>query len=311
MYDTIYFKLDLGDCGNEDFLRVAAKYLDPETILDAKGMYGEFISGGLGGLRFTATKTQIKLKEGSLCKWYLGDNYQTMERGDVKRAFESLGDSLHLPVHKAQIKRLDIGTNLIMKYPMSVYVGKLGELPYASRLVQPHSLYYEGVNETLCIYDKNSLVQKALIPELYKHRNVLRYEQRYLKRLPQQLGVPNVIGEMLYEEAFYIKLVERWLYRYNCISKINDLKLNFSAMKGVKGLRQIGLLALVNEIGGELKMFEQIKEAQQRGEIDKKQAMDMRNAIKEALKIDGNMVVKNDAMTELTRKVVEAAKYYR
>ena len=67
MYDTIYFKLDLGDCGNEDFLRVAARYLDPETILDAKGMYGEFISGGLGGLRFTATKTQIKLKEGSLC----------------------------------------------------------------------------------------------------------------------------------------------------------------------------------------------------------------------------------------------------
>ncbi|MBR5183877.1 MAG: hypothetical protein IKW15_05340 [Bacteroidales bacterium] len=82
-------------------------------------------------------------------------------------------------------------------------------------------------------------------------------------------------------------------------------------MKGVKELKQMGLRCLITEVGGQTEMLSLIKEAQQRGEIDRKQALDMKKAILEAVSLEEGIVVPNDAITELTKKIREATKYYR
>ena len=85
----------------------------------------------------------VNLKDGSLCKYYLGDNFQTLGRGDTKQAIEMLSDTLHLPLHKATVTRIDIAQNYIVKHPTSVYFNHLGNCMFNERLVQPDGLYYK------------------------------------------------------------------------------------------------------------------------------------------------------------------------
>lgn len=66
--------------------------------------------------------------------------------------------------------------------------------------------------------------------------------------------------------------------------KKNDVSLNFQAMRTKKQLYKMGVLSLTKQAGGQLKMIEQINEAQKRGELSKKQAFDLRKAINEASK---------------------------
>lgn len=71
------------------------------------------ITGSLNGLKITLNRYQMKIKDGSLCKWHLGNNFQTMGRGDTQRAIERLSDALHVQMSKATVTRLDIAQNFI------------------------------------------------------------------------------------------------------------------------------------------------------------------------------------------------------
>ena len=154
-------------------------------------------------------------------------------------------------------------------------------------------------------------MEQELIPELYEGRNVLRYEQRYTNRIASQFKVGEVTGAMLYDEVFYVGLLNRWKEAYKSIQKINDVSLNFQAMKTKQQLYKMGVLSLIEQAGGQLQMIEQINEAQKRGELSKKQAFDLRQAINEACKTRHGLTVPNEAIKELDKKVNEAVKYYR
>ena len=167
--------------------------------------------------------------------------------------------------------------------------------------------------ERLCFYDKNreQKTKGEEIPELYKERNVLRYEQRYIKRLPVAFGVENVTGALLYDEAFYISLLERWRDKYKAINKINDITLNFQAMTNRQQLYKMGVLSMVERVGGEVAMIEQINDAQKRGDLTRKQAFDLRKTIKEVCKVGGDLTVPSEEIKELDKKILEAVRYYR
>lgn len=271
------------------------------------------ITGSLKGLKISLNRYQMKIKDGSLCKWHLGDNFQTLGRGDTQRAIESLSDALHIPMNKATVTRLDIAQNFITRYPPEVYLSHLGILKYATRLQEPNGIYYSQTGGRLCFYDKNREQRnnKEPIPELYEGRNVLRYEQRYTNRIASQLKVGEITGAMLYNDAFYIALLKRWKDTYKAIQKINDISLNIQAMRTKQQLYKMGVLSLIEQAGGQLQMIEQINEAQKRGELSKKQAFDLRQAVNEACKIKEGLTIPNEAIQELDKKVSEAVKFYR
>ena len=294
-----------------DFLAEIPCFLENVGVHDYNGE--AVITGSLNGLKISLNRYQMKIKDGSLCKWYLGDNYQTMGRGDTQRAIEKLSDTLHVPMSKATVTRLDIAQNFITRHPPEVYLNHLGILKYATRLQEPTGVYYSQTGGRLCFYDKNreQKSRREPIPELYEGRNVLRYEQRYTKRIASQFKVSEVTGAMLYDEAFYIGLLNRWEGAYMAIPKINDVSLNFQAMKNTRQLYKMGVLSLIEQVGGQLQMIEQINEAQKRGELSKKQAFDLRKTINEACRIKDDLTVPNEAIKELDKKVSEAVKYYR
>ena len=110
---------------------------------------------------------------------------------------------------------------------------------------------------------------------------------------------------------FYIKIINRWRDNYKAINKINDISLNFQAMKTKQQLYKMGVLSLIEKEGGQNKMIEQINNAQKRGELTKKQAFDLRAAINDACKIEEGFTMQNEAIKELDEKVKTAVRYYR
>lgn len=311
MFDTINFKITQDEAGGVDFLAEIPCFLDDVGEHYYDGM--TFISGSLNGLKVTASSHQVKVKDGSLCRFALGNNFKAMGRRDTQRAIEQLSDTLHLPMNKATVTRLDLAQNFILKYPTEVYLNHLGILRYATRLQEPNGLYYSLNGGRLCFYDKNKeqANSREHIPDLYKGRNVLRYEQRYTKRIASKLGVQEVTGGLLYDEAFYMTLLDRWRDTYQAIQKINDVTLNFEVMNTKQQLYKMGLLSLVERAGGQLEMITQINEAKKRGDLSKKQAFDLRAAVNEACKIKEGLTATNEAIQELDKKVIEAVRFYR
>lgn len=312
MYDTINFKLAAYDVGDVDFLEETTQYFEISGCHEfADGQ--ESVSGRLGGLKVIATRRCIKVKDGSLCKYALGDNYQTLGRRDVQMAIERLGDELHLPMGRATITRMDIAQNFIVRHPTDVYLARLGELANAHRLQEPHGLYYSLNGGRLAFYDKNQeqRAAHAAIPAMYDGRNVLRYEQRYTERIAKQMRRDEVVASMLYDEGFYVEVVNRWRDRYRAIKKINEITLNFQAMKTKQEMYRLGVLSLVEQAGGQLQMLEQIADAQRRGELTKKQAYDLRAAVNVACQTRAAISVPSEVIVELDKKIDEAVKYYR
>lgn len=311
MYDTVNFKITTTDVEGVDFLQETPCFLENVAFHDYSG--DVVVTGSLNGLKVSANRYQVKVKDGSLCKWYLGDNFQSLGRGDVKRAIEKLSDTLHLPMDKAIITRLDVAQNIITKHPIAVYLNHLGALRYAVRLQEPGGLYYSRQAQRLCFYDKNreQRAKGEQIPELYKERNVLRYEQRYTKRLPTQFKKEVITGALLYDEAFYMDVLDRWKDTYKDIKKINDIILNFQAMTSKQQFYKMGVLSMIEKIGGEVEMYNQIADAQKRGDLTAKQAYDLRQAVKDACKTREGLTIKSEAITELDKKVMEAVRFYR
>lgn len=309
-YDTINFRLLQSDVGGCNFLEETPCYLSnvSEHFYNDGGVA---LIGDVGGYKVTINNNQIKVKDCSLTKWYLGDNFKELNRRDTQQAIEKLSDLLHLPIEKASVTRLDFAINIITKYPVDVYMSHLGSLNHYNRLEEPAGIYYTQNNERFICYDKIKEQKKAgaTIPEIYRNRNVLRLEQRCLKRVADRLKKESVIGSMLYDVEFFNMLLHRLGDTYKSISKINDFTMNIEAMKTKKDLYKLGVLALIQQVGGLTKAIEQVNEAQKTGGITKKQALDLRNAIREAGNLKENIVIPNEAITELDEKLKRAIKF--
>ena len=317
MYDSVNFKLKNTEVSGIDFLDETPQYLD--TITGEHNFNGEaVITGKLDNFSITVNRGGINIKDGSLCKYYLGDNFKTLGRSETKRAIEQLSDTLHLPIEQAQVTRLDIAQNFIVKQTVQVYFNHFGELKHGGRSPvtrdgETEGIYYYQSRGLLVFYDKikEQQAKRQPIPELYQNRNVLRYEQRYKGRLSKSFNVERVTAQMLFDEAFYIKVIDLWKDSYFNIKKINDITLNFEAMKGKKDLYVMGLLSLIESQGGELSVITQINEAYKTGQLARRQADEMKLAVRESCKVKEGFTAPNDAILELDKKVKDAVKYYR
>ncbi len=312
MYDNIEFKL-LGDqAGNIDLLAEIPLLLKNTSNHEFNQGETVSITGYLENLKVNVTKNRVKVIESSLCKWYLKENFQTLTRGDTKRAIEKMSDMLHLPMQKADITRIDLAQNFIVKHETDVYYNHLGLLQYYSRLEQNKGLYYNNNTKLLVFYDKVAEYKyKHLpVPILYQNRNVLRYEMRFTRQLLKQFNTPQLIAEKLYNEQFYIDIINRWYEAYKNIHKIRNLNnIDFTMIKTKEQLKLQGVSLLILEQGGELEFLKKLDEAQKKGELTKKQKSDLKILIKDACESE-ILTCPSDVITELDKKIKEAVKYY-
>ncbi|MFN7913175.1 MAG: phage/plasmid replication protein [Bacteroidota bacterium] len=270
-----------------------------------------FFSGHFEGLKASVSNSGLSLK-GSLCKYYLNDNIKTLTRQDTQRAFEKLADTLHLPMSEAVISRIDLAQSFLVNYPAELYYPYLGESNYFKRLVQPSSLYYNNGLRVKLFYNKVAEAKKrrVLLPEIWQDKHVLRYELRYVSRLPQQFNINQVKAKTLFEERFYINLIERWKEEYDAIDKLNHSNINYNKMKKPKDFMNQMAAMYIKSIGQNevLKLVEQMK-ANNCFE-HKEYYSRLKRDIKKLSKID-EQSKNNELITELTKKIQQATQHYR
>jgi hypothetical protein len=309
MYDNLDFDLNKTAAPGIDFLNEIPQYLTKVTS-NGNTQFGEYFTGYLDSLKVKITENRVTVKDNSICKYYLGDNFKTLSKGDYKRAIEKISDSLHLPFNLANVTRIDAANNLIMQYEAGLYYPSLGELQYYKRLEQNNGLYYSNELRQLVFYGKvkEQKDKGQPIPELYQFRNVLRFEMRFKSRLREQFSRNEITAGLLYDEVFYRDLVKRWKNEYFNIQKINS---KYMSMKPTGSKKEfIENLALFSIIeAGQSQVLNTIKQWQETGEINKKQAFDLRSYIKEITQRPINEAG-NDLINELNRKVKEAARNY-
>jgi hypothetical protein len=310
MYDNIDLGLNKSDVKNIDFLSEVSTKL--ENISQHQFDNGNVSLTGLcDGLKVSVSEYSVKIKNQSLCKWYFGNNFETLSKSDVKNAIGKISDLLSLPISESNIYRIDLAQNFIMKFNPKIYLNHLGNLHHYNRLEQSKGLYFNNKQRQLVFYDKVSESQAKgfEVPNLYKDRAVLRYELRYKSRLPAQFKVPELKAKLLYEDNFYNAIVTRWYDEYQQINKIRETTIfDYSMIKTKKQLSHQAIIMYVSTRGGEIKVLTEIQEAQQKGLLTPKQAFDLRQQIKEACKSE-LLTVQSDLIAELDSKVKQAYKF--
>jgi len=265
MYDTHNLWESMESANNINLFADIPYYIENATQHnDKRGQ--PYINGNLQNYIVNIYQYGISLK-GSIAKYYYGDNFQILTRGDYQKAIEKLNDTLHLNFYNAKVNRFDIGVNLQMKYDCNAYYSLLGDLHHYKRLEQPTSVNYVNSLRQLILYNKiaEAKAKRFEIPEVYKNENVLRVEFRYLRQLPTQLKQPEITPKTLCNEQFYIQIVDKWINEYQKINKQNSVQIDFNVMKNAKDLDDLLRLWGLQYCGGELEFLKLIEQAKQQG----------------------------------------------
>lgn len=192
---------------------------------------------------------------GSLSKYLYPSNIYPLDRHSTAEAIEKLSDALHLDIGEANVTGLEFGTQFLMRKPVDEYLRKLGDMP---KLLRYHfevgTLYYKHRGKqqpkTFCFYDKkaDAAAKGVSIPNGFEGANLLKYEMRLNRRLPQQLGVAAVQASTLSESEFYRMLVKKWQTYYFSITKLNQVKTDvMSEIKTVSDAFNVLVARLISQ----------------------------------------------------------------
>ncbi len=234
MYDTIHLCLPLERAGNTDFLCEIPLYLSDYEPFENKKTGEKWINGHLGNFKININENRILFK-GSIAKYYLGNNIETLTRIQTQSAIEKMSDEIHLPMNDAKVTRIDFASNLIVDHPPQIYCNYLGECRHFVRSFHEKTLYYENHQRIKTFYDKIKEVKKKnkgeSISKEWLENKILRYELRFIKRLPSQFNRLEINVSSLYEEKFYVNLVDRLVEEYEKINKLRQVKFDSKKMK--------------------------------------------------------------------------------
>lgn len=308
MYDTIRLFLPKERVSETNLLTQTPLYLS--GITEHKQDERISISGQLRNCKVNISEQGISVK-GSIAKYFLNDNFQTLTRSDTQRAFQMMADEIHLPMEQAVVRRVDFAQNFITKYIPETYYNSLGDCQHYSRMTYQQSIAYQNSLRYKTFYNKISEGKSrgVPIPEIWKGANVLRYEMRYTKRLPSQFNMPEVTASVLWNEIFYMGMVERWVQEYEAINKLTiftpDIKKPMTAAQSQKIL----FAALVSQTG-QNEVMEMVEQWHKQNLYStNREYFRAKKDIKQMMKKlpEGQ----NELITELNKNVREVKMFYR
>lgn len=278
--DTINFKLNADKAGKSNFLATIPAYLS-NVVVSTFEDGNSAIIGKLGNLIVSVKSDSITIKNGSLTKWYKGNNLEMLNRKEIKEAIEKLSDVLHLPINEAKVIRFDYGINFQTKHKPTLYLPYLGNNGRYTRLEQKNGLNYKITGRELCLYDKiaEMKIKRDFIPPQFVG-NYGRIEKRFKTGLPNYFKCESVQVKTLFNDFFYQHLLTDLHADYLKIDKQNLLKTDLSMITKKRELNKLGLIALIEKNGGKIAMLNSFDEQYKLGNLTKKQAHDLKNEIK-------------------------------
>jgi hypothetical protein len=270
-----------------------------------------YITGHSGNLRVCISEYGVSII-GSLPKFYLGTNLHTLTRSDSRRAFEKMADTLHLPINKASVRRVDVGLNIITQYKPELYFSYLGQSNYYKRLTQPKSISYQNTLRSKKFYNKiaESQSKGIPIPEAFQGKNLLRYELSYMQRLPKQFNHAIITPNTLTNKFFYMNLIDRLVKEYEAIQKIGLVNMDTSRIKSPKDYFK-QLIALAIQEKGLDTFLQHVDLLKEQNTFDKPEYYSrLRSEMKKLSSCPTNADT-SELIQELNKKIKMAKKNYR
>lgn len=214
----------------------------------ADGQY--YISGNLENQKINISQSGMSLK-GSLCKYYYGNNFDTLSWHDSTLAIKKIQDHLHVSMDNAKITRLDFAQNLEVKHPPESYFPYLAESKYLSRHQYKHSLYWKNKGRVKTLYNKieEAFTNDILPPTRFIDKNVLRFEVRYLNRVNNRFK-RTITGTTFNDQSFYKQLGHHWGKAYFDIQKTNNLNFDITHVNTPKEFSSLLILLGIKQLGG-------------------------------------------------------------
>jgi len=269
---------------------------------------GYFITGRLKNLSITAGITGLSIKKGSLAKYFLNDNIQTLTRSTLEQAINQLSEELELSLNQAKITRVDIGCNFLMKFKPESYLHCLLECPSYKRKPYDHGVYFGHGTKTKVFYDKieDCKVNKVEVPVICKGRNLLRYEFRLLGRIADFFQVDEFTAKDLYQEANYMKMIDEYHRQYENIVKKKTLSPDIPENLTVKSFKDYLFNLAVYELGSE-RAYQEYNFFKKNKKF--KQAADASRAKKEIKKVFSGDKMKDSELIEELNQKIKALKF--
>lgn len=295
--DTVkYIYSDYGK--NANLLETIPNYFD---VVAEHNYNGEFVlSGNSKNLRIKVRRNRFSI-ENSLCKWYLGDNINTLSQAQVLLANEKLSDTFHVNINEANVTRLDLAKTFQMKYPVECYLSTLGQLNRYKRLEQPNGIIFRTNSKELIFYDKIKELKHSKEENIPNEKNLLRYELRFKNGLKKHFNQSEITPKTLSDDNFFRNAEKKYIAAYKQIQMNKIFNFSIGDAKGIKGLSNLGIAHLLNDIPAHI-IIEQIKQQHKAGQISEKEKRGMIGKLKQLKSLTGIMI-ENRFTNELNQKI--------
>lgn len=255
---------------------------------------------------------------GSLAKFHLGNNIQTLSRSDTARAIDGLSDALGESIARARVFRLDIGQTFEMTQAPAVYWREF--LTPARTRRQDYrleSLTFCNKRRAVVFYDKQAETKRARAKSseragatestaLLSRSNLLRFEVQFKRGISRVFGWSEIRAETLSDPAFFSRAVREWEAVYFRLSRSRLVEVpdgGCDVKSVMDGLAIIGIQTL----GGLQRTLDWVETTRRSGRIDKGQAYRLRHKL-EALSRRQTTIA--GSWLELDAKVRQAAAFW-
>ena len=252
---------------------------------------------------------------GSLAKFHLGSNIETLARKPTARAVEHLSDALNQPMARARVFRVDLAQTFAMEKPPSEYIRFFLAPPRMSRHDYPgETLTFSNTLRSILFYDKLAEMRRKRErfddrdenerPSRFHGRsNLLRYEVQFKKSLGRAFHETELRAASLSEPEFYEKMTRKWEEQY---FKLGRVCLIGQPVRGTTVKSRVNFLAAIGlRDYGPQRYFDDIETDLRAGLIDKYQAVRLRKNGRELLRVEG-ITAAGDPLEELDAKVRQA-----
>lgn len=312
MYDT--FKAYLG----------ADAIIDRDGLLNSLSGLEEVYSRKLDAYRFRGHHRNLFVTvsirgisvNGSLCKWYHGNNLQGLTMQDTQRAIQDLSEALRVPIASAKVSQLHLSANLLMQHPTSVYFRLIGQAPGKRRMQRITQRYGVELRNNTCMYQfydklKEMKMKDEPIPPGMIGKHVLRFEVKYNRNMKQKIGYNELNLGKLGEPETYGRMVNLWESAFNEIEMQHEEVIPFDHAGDVKTFQALLMAKGIESLGGLDVVLNEIEAANKKGQFaHRKIATRLKGKAREVNKLRFGLVP-NEEVSELHAKIEATARKYR
>ncbi|SDR88262.1 hypothetical protein SAMN04515667_0903 [Formosa sp. Hel1_31_208] len=234
MYDNISLYLDSRDANNINLYDEVLENSNNITIEryglklnDVPFAYISIEGKNNQKLSFKVEPYRISMmgKNSSICKYYLGNNFETLTLMQFNNAIDEISERLGVCLNNARVCRIDIANNFLMEYKPSTYHECLKHLSRYKRYAINGNLYFKTKRIELNFYDKKKEYKEKGFKIPTKHlntENILRYEIRFKKDVAKIFDRTIRVTD-LRTESFLKEVFDKWQSYYWNIKKQNPV----------------------------------------------------------------------------------------